>query len=63
MGELIMRASGDCTDGTCPTFWQDAVTGRWHLQGYLTDPGDSPAGEGRIDMSDEQFRHLIAQVR
>lgn len=42
-----LLAHSDCTDGTCPTFWVDDVTGDVTVRGY--SPAD-PTRRAELDV-------------
>jgi len=55
--------AGTCSNGPCPTFWQDDATGRVKVQGDLTDPVTAmPAHEGIVEFSPEDWRTLLEQL-
>lgn len=55
--------AGTCSNGPCPTFWQDDETGRVKVQGDKTDPVQPmPAHEGIVEFSPEDWRTLLEQL-
>lgn len=55
--------AGTCSNGPCPTFWQDDETGRIKVQGDLTTPvTPMPAHEGIVEFSPEDWRALLEQL-
>jgi hypothetical protein len=57
------QLAGTCSNGPCPTFWQDDETGRVKVQGDKADPvTPMPAHEGIVEFSPEDWRALLEQL-
>ena len=57
--------AGTCSDGPCPTFYVDDVTGDVLVQGYLTSerpPSAIPTGESVLQIPAADWRKLLSQL-
>ena len=57
-----LLATGGCTNGTCPTWWQDDETGDVKVRGFHPDhPGDSTY-ERDVVIPAATWTRLVAQL-
>lgn len=50
----MLYGGGDgCSGGSCPTIYQDEVSGDYLVQGFITDAVQTPDGENAVRLPKE----------